>query len=216
MIFNYFKQEILKSFKLIFTIVILTINTSCNAPKYTYLFESGKYLDFRKGKWLLNKSYSNSKIFDAELYEQSKNEFKQILGDSLFEINDLRLNKLIPSKINFNLNKRELNRLSYLTNCDYLINITGNIISNGADAISISNQPNDYGSNKASVEISIYDLKSGILLSSSQVNINVVNYSSPFEENKLQLPRFTTSSHTAMVKGAKKLIKKYSKNSSKN
>lgn len=186
---------------------------SCNTPKYTYFFDTGKYLDFSSGKWLLNRSISNSKIFDAELYDASRDKFKQILGDSLFEINDIRANKLIPPKLNFELSKKELRELNNLTECDYLINIKGNIIGDAAGTISILNDPNQYATNQSSVEILIYDLKAGVLISSSQVNAKVVDQGSQIDNSSI--PKISTSSHTAMVQAAKNLIKKYSKYSKK-
>lgn len=196
------KQAIISLFLLLFLF-------SCNTPKYTYFFDTGKYLDFGSGKWILNRSKSNSKIFDAELYDASRNQFRQILGDSLFEINDIRVNKLLPPKINFNLSKKELLELNDLTECDYLINIKGNIIGDGAGTISILNDPNHYATNQSSVSILIYDLNTGILISSSQVNAKVVDQGSQIDNSSI--PKISTSSHTAMVQAAKNLIKKYSK-----
>src|SRR5690606_582047 len=138
---------------------LLLFFISCKTPKYTYFFDTDKYLDFSEGTWILNKSRSNSEIFDAELYITSKKHFKEILGDSLVEINDLRMTKLIPQKIGFELSKEELLDLKKSTDCDYLINVKGNVINDGAGTISLpSNDSNYYASNEASVSITIYDL----------------------------------------------------------
>lgn len=186
---------------------------SCKTPKYTYFFDTGKYLDFSKGTWILNRSKSNSEIFDAELYTTTRKHFKEILGDSLLEINDLRMNRLIPPKIAFDLSKEEMMVLRESTDCDYLINVKGNIIGDGAGTISVpSNDSNYYASNEASVSIQIYDLNNGELISSSQVNGKVVDQGSHFD-NRSRVPSISTSSHTAMLVGARKLIEKYKKNS---
>ncbi|WP_339705937.1 hypothetical protein [uncultured Kriegella sp.] len=70
--------------------VVGVLSISCSTPKYTYLFDTGKHLDFNEGKWILNKTTSNSKIFDTELKSAVRTHFKAIIGDSLLEINDLR------------------------------------------------------------------------------------------------------------------------------
>lgn len=184
---------------------------SCSAPKYTYFFDTGKYLDFSRGKWILNRSKSNSDVFDAELYTIAKKQFGEILGDSLLEINDLRMSKLVPTKIKFELSREELLGLKESTDCDFLINIKGNIISNNAGSISVpSNDSNYYASNQASVSISIYDLNEGTLISSSQVLGKVINEGSHFD-NSNYIPSVLTSSDNLMLTGAKKLIKKYEK-----
>ncbi|WP_396632921.1 hypothetical protein [Maribacter sp. R86514] len=188
--------------------VFLFLVISCNTPKYTYYFDTGKYLDFSQGKWLLNKSKSNSTIFDKELYQRSKEEFEVILGDSLVEINDLRVDKLIPSKIDFEITKQELNELYSLTECTYLINIKGNIITEGLGSIAVSNSDLST-SNQASVFIWIYNLKVGELISSSQVYAEVNSQDSQFDNNSKW--KLSTSSHTGMVNGVKKLIGRYNK-----
>jgi hypothetical protein len=108
-------------------------------------------LDFGKGTWILNKSRSNFEIFDAELYTTAKRHFKEILDDSLVEINDLRMTKLIPQKNAFELSKEELMDLRKSMDCDYLINVKGNVINDGAGTLSVlSNDSNYYASNEAS------------------------------------------------------------------
>lgn len=199
--------------KLLTYLFLLFFLFSCKTPKYTYFFDTGKYLDFSEGTWILNRSRSNSEIFDAELYITAKKHFKEILGDSLMEINDLRMTKLIPQKIAFELSKEELLDLRKSTDCDYLINVKGNIISDGAGTLSVpSNDSNYYASNEASVSITIYDLNNGVLISSSQVNGKVTDQGSHFD-NRSKIPSISTNSHTAMLIGARKLIERYKKNS---
>ena len=194
-------------------LLLLIFSFSCSSPKYTYFFDTGKYLDFSTGKWILNKSKSNSRVFDAELYTTAKEQFRALLGDSLLEINDLRMNRLIPPKIGFGLSREELLELRKSTDCDFLINIKGNILSSGAGSLSIpSNDSNDYASNQASVSISIYDLNNGALISSSQVLGKMIDEGSHFDSSS-HIPSVLPSSHNLMLTGARKLIKKYRKNS---
>jgi len=90
--------------KKIFLLICVSLLTfSCKSAKYNYFFDVGKVLDFNSGKWILNKTQSNSSKFDNKLYYNSLRDFKKIIGDSLFEIDDLRVSKLIAPKIKFNL-----------------------------------------------------------------------------------------------------------------
>jgi hypothetical protein len=189
---------------------MLLICAACNTPKYTYMFDSGKYMDFSPGKWLLNQTKSNSKIFDAELYSSSENEFRKILGDSLIEINDLRRSKLIAPEIRFDLEKEKLLELKEQTGCDYLINVKGNIIKQGLGAVSVPVDDLEfYSSNESSVEIKIYQLETGIEISSSSVFAKTIDQGELYKTNSV--PKLNTSSHTAMLQAAKKLIRKYDK-----
>lgn len=140
------------------------------------------------------------------------NGFKEIIGDSLFDLNSLRANKLIPPKIGFDLNEKELQQIGQESDCDYLINIRGNIISNGAGTLSFNSGDGYYNaSNQSSVFILIYDLKSGTIISSSQAFAKATAENSHFD-NENRGPSFHSSAETLMVKAAKNLIKKYSRN----
>ena len=194
------------------TLKLLIVNvlmlSSCNTPKYTYMFDSGKYMDFGEGKWLLNQTKSNSKIFDAELYDVSLTEFRKIIGDSLMTINDVRRKSLIPPVINFNLEKEKLLELKNQTGCEYLINVKGNIIKQGLGAVSVpTNDLDYYSSNESSVEIKIYQLETGIEISSSIVLAKIVDQGEISKTNSI--PKLNNSTHTAMLTAAKKLISKY-------
>lgn len=123
----------------LFGMLILLMLCSCAGGKYNYLFDTGKELDFSKGQWLLNKTKSNSRIFDNELYDVSLKNFSKILGDSLVEMNMLRTKKPVPPTIDFELSNTQLKELHEITGCGFLINVSGNIISNGAGTFSFYN-----------------------------------------------------------------------------
>lgn len=195
--------------KKLFLIVFVAMLSACAGAKYSYFFDAGKELDFSQGKWILNSTKSNSKVFDTKLYDTSLKGFKKILGDSLIEMNDLRSTKLVSPKIKFELSDADLRDLKRDTNCDYIINIGGNVISDGAGTLTFSDQ-NEISSNRASVSISIYDLNVGTLISSSQVYGKTENQASVFDEDNL--PTVNPSSHMIMLQGAEKLIRKYGKN----
>ncbi|WP_400072361.1 hypothetical protein [Zobellia russellii] len=189
--------------------VIICAFYSCGSAKYDYFFDTGKELDFSTGKWIMNRTVSNSKKFDNKLYYNSVEDFKKILGDSLIEIHTLRASKLIAPEIKFNLSDVELEDLKTATDCDYIINVGGNVISDGAGSISFEGETS---SNRASVSISIYDLNSGELISSSQVYGKTLPNQEPIFPDDKSIPSINPSSHMIMLKGARKLIQKYQKN----
>ncbi len=197
--------------KKLFFLLIIPVISSCGGAKYSYFFDTGKQLDFSQGKWILNNTQSNSKIFDRELYDASLKEFEKILGDSLLEMNELRSSKLVAPKIKFNLSEVDLKELRQNTDSDYLINLKGNAISDGAGLLTLGDETED-SSNRASVSISIYDLNAAILISSSQVYGKTVHNEPIFPEDK-NPSTLNPSSNMIMVSGAKKLIRKYGKNS---
>ena len=195
----------------ILLLLMIAFLYSCAGAKYNYFYDTGKQLDFGHGKWILNSTKSNSRIFDSELYDTALKEFKGILGDSLIEMNDLRSTKLVAPKIKFELSETDLNVLKRDTDCDYIINIGGNVISDGLGSLSFPDQ-NESLSNRASVSITIYDLKAKALISSSQVYGKIEDQESVFPGNKNGLPSINPSSHMIMLTGARKLIRKYGKN----
>ncbi|MEM7485390.1 MAG: hypothetical protein AAF348_09290 [Bacteroidota bacterium] len=192
-------------------LLLAIILSACTSGKYSYLFDTGKQLDFSKGKWLMNMTKSNSKVFDKKLYNASYKEFKEILGDSLIDMNSLRTTKLVAPKVGFELTKNELKKLKESSECDFLINVKGTIISNGAGTLSFDSG-NGYhsASNQSSVAILIYDLNSGTVLSSSQAIGKATAENSHFD-NENAMPSINSSAETLMVAAAKKLIKKYDK-----
>ncbi|MCM4170970.1 hypothetical protein DHD32_05740 [Arenibacter sp. TNZ] len=195
----------------IFLILMIATLYSCGSAKYNYFYDTGKQLDFSQGKWILNSTKSNSRVFDTELYDTSLKEFKKILGDSLIEINNLRSTKLVAPKIKFELSEMDLKELKRDTDCDYIINIGGNVISDGLGSLSFPDQ-NENLSNRASVSITIYDLNARALISSSQVYGKIEDQESVFPRENNGLPSINPSSHMIMLKGARKLIQKYGKN----
>lgn len=198
----------------LFLMAFLLLFSSCNAPKYTILFDSGKYLDFSHGKWLLNDARSNSRFSNSRLYPLALKEFREILGDSLFEIHDIRRTRLLPREISFDMNRDKLLKLSEDSGCDYLINIKGRVITEGIGSITLPNHElmTDYSSNESSVSIRIFHLKTGIELSSSSVYAKSVEQASAFGTRSNEyIPTFNTSSDNALLSGAKKLIGKYKK-----
>ena len=198
--------------KKLYTLFIAFCFISCGGGKYTYQFDTGRQMDFNEGKWIINQTESNSKVFDRELNNAANIEFKEIIGDSLFDMNALRANKLVAPKIPFDLNTKELQQLGQETGCDYLINVRGNIVSNGAGTVSFNTGGGYYSaSNQSSISIIMYHLKSGTIISSSQVIAKDTAENTHFDDDK-GIPTIHNSAETLMIRAAKKLIKKYNTN----
>ncbi len=192
-------------------ILIILLYSSCVGGKYTYEFDSGKQLDFSTGKWILNNTQSNSKIRNnKKLYEETYEEFKKILGDSLIDLIALRNKNLVKPDIKFEPTRSELRELYKNSNCDFLINVRGEIISNNASSFYTNNHSSSYTtSNKSSVTIKIYDLKSRTLISSSNANaIDTERHSDLEKDGALN---WTTHAEPMMFRAVEGLILKYNK-----
>ncbi|NKI25264.1 hypothetical protein HCG49_01650 [Arenibacter sp. 6A1] len=125
---------------------------------------------------------TNSRFSNSRLYPTALNEFRKILGDSLFEIHDIRRNRLMPREISFDMDRKQLLKLNEDSGCDYLINIEGKVITEGIGPITLPNHDllSDYSSNESSVSIRIYHLKTGIEISSSSVYAKSVEQANAF------------------------------------
>ncbi|UII78272.1 hypothetical protein [Flagellimonas sp. CMM7] len=200
-----------RNFKNLLYISIVILSFSCVGGKYTYEFDTGKNLDFGNGKWILNDVRSNSKLRNHKrLYEETYEEFKKILGDSLITLGSLRNIALIEPEIKFEPSQSELKKLYENSNCDFLINLKGQIVSNSASNLYTNNQASNYNtSNRSSVSIKIYDLKNGVIISSSNANgIDTERHSDFKKDGALN---WTTSAEPMMIRAAEGLIIKYKK-----
>ncbi len=201
----------LKNGMFVIGILIMFLGSSCVGGKYTYGFDSGKELDFSTGKWILNNVQSNSKIrYSKKLYEESYEEFKKILGDSLIDLIALRNSSLVGPDIKFEPSPSELKELHRNSDSDFLINVRGEIISNNASSFYTNNHSSGYTtSNSSSVSVRIYDLKSGTLISSS--NAKAVDTESHSELDKDGALNWTTRAEPMMFRAVEGLILKYKK-----
>ena len=207
---HYLKMR-MKYFKILFCLIVISCCFSCVGGKYTFEFYAGKNLDFGKGKWILNKTQTNSKLeYDKRFYEQSFVSFQKILGDSLIDMNSLRSFALISPEIKFEATKLELQELYKSTKCDYLINVKGKVIANEASGLSFNDPDSNYStSNTSSASITIYDLKSGIILSSSKDNAIDKDSNSKFDKESAF--DYQTRAEPMMLQAAERLISKYNK-----
>lgn len=142
--------------KLLCSILLFAIFSSCNAP--TYLFTTPKQtgVDFTSGKWILNEldAPKNSK---DELTKISTEFFKKNIGDRFFYIHDVN-GLLVPRKIPLNPNKTKLKELKDGTGYDYFINISTKKNQSDFSSIELYQSEAQGGKNEASVIIEIYDL----------------------------------------------------------
>ena len=214
---KFIKSRILRFYQLL--LVLFLFLTSCNTAKYTILFDSGKYLDFGHGKWLMNDAGTNSRFSDLRLYPTALKEFRKILGDSLMEIHDIRRNRLLAPEISFDLDAKQLLKLGEDSGCDYLINVDGRVIKEGIGSFAPQSDPRtEYNSNESSVSIKIYHLGTGMEISSSSIYAKSEQGPTVFEPSQTQkyIPRVVTSSNTALLSAVKRLIRKYEKYGTKN
>ncbi len=190
----------------IFSLMIV----NCATPKHKAHFLIGKKIDFSNGKWLINKPETNSKVLAYKFKLTAYDEFKKILGNALYEKQDLQADRIFDPEIPYDLNRTKLAKLYKNLKCDFLINIRGTIQSNGIGTLGSSQYSNYTKSTNATlVEIIIYDLKNQEIISNSEMQGIITDGSddpSSSRNNKLYLVQ---SNENSIIDGLKKLIRKY-------
>ena len=191
----------------ILVIILLATLFGCRGAKYTSTF-SNSSLDFSKGRWVLNDVFDKDE--DSRLYDYALKHFGEILGDSLFEMRNVRNtgSGLMIADVNFELTQKDLKEIKNGTLCDYLINIRAIVLK---DEMSGFTGATTYGSrvrtNSVKVDINIYDLNKLELLSNSSI----------IGQDKRELTEdqdwgLVTGVNTIKTMGLYRLIKKYKKN----
>lgn len=192
--------------KILFFVLILCI-VSCGGAKYSYSIEKGTSVDFSQGKWILNEVYGKD---NSRLYNDGLRDFKEILGDSLFEMYQAKNlgSGIMKAQMPFHLTKDDMMEIKKATSCDYIIHIKARVLKDEMDSfISTSDNESVIKENSAKVDIKIFDLKNGELLS----NYSVVG------KDVRKLTENSSSSFVSLASSIKskalyKLIKKYEKN----
>jgi len=189
-------------------LVLLTICSllSCGHTKYTIHYEKEKNIDFSQGKWILNEPVTNYKKDRIE--QIALREFKEILNDSLFELKELRRDKLILVSP-FELTEKELWDLKMVTDCDFLICVKSIIVKN--EMGSFANAPNNgisFKTNQAESAIRIYDLNKLMLLTESTIigKAEITKY-----ENDSNWD-YVNNAATISMNSLSKLIRDYDRN----
>lgn len=202
--------------KSIVYLAILLVFNSCVGPTIQYTYESGRYIDFNSGKWLINDVKSNKPYLSSKLYNTAYTSFYEILGDQLYDLNKVRMNHIIENNIKLNLTRSQLIKLGQDSDCDFLINIEGNIITDNIGGINYDRSIEKSATNKSIATIKIYDLNSGLLISSMKAEANLsigrdlLSDTSNDEDNSNgEFPSFYRSASFGLNKSIKKLIKKH-------
>lgn len=197
--------------KLMLPALIILFLTSCGNTKYHYHFEKGSIIDFTTGEWILNKSYTN--YHQERIDKIARKQFKKILGDSLFLIEEVRQGKMLPAQLSFDPSAENLLDLKRATGKDYLINVQSNILKSETNsfpttpAVGSTNKTNEAG-----IRINIYDLNTQTLLSESSVT-GRANVTRTAGDKGIS---YTNNAETLSMQGLIKLIKRYKKNGKTN
>ncbi|UII81115.1 hypothetical protein [Flagellimonas sp. CMM7] len=188
------------------SLFLLLFLFSCNAPKYSYSFEKGKTLDFNQGKWVMNKPHGSNN--PPDIYDYSTIYFKEILGDSLIRLDELRNVRIVPVQFPFEMSNSDLKNAQIATKCDYLISINEKNSKNEMTGfVGSTNIGSATKTNEATIEIRIYDLNKRELISNSVV-IGVDNRLIDEDHNWGQAKSVETITRV----GLSKLINAYDKN----
>ena len=203
----------MKTYKILTIFLLALTFFSCGGAKYSYNFEKGKSINFKSGKWILNEPFTNYN--DKNAYKFSKEEFENILGDSLLELTELRKNKIIEKQLPLNPTKKELAEIEKFTNCNYLINIDSEIIKDemGTSSIHTPSVGTVTKYNDAKTKIQIYDLDNLELISEATAygQVKVTKRADDEESTIESLIDYTTPGRILALKTIRKLIRKYDK-----
>lgn len=197
-------------------ISILFVFNSCVGPSIQYTYETGRHIDFSSGKWLINDVKSNTPYLSNKLYKTAYTSFYGILGDQLYDLKKVRMNHIIESSIKHNLNRSQLIKLGHDSECDYLINIEGDIITDNIGGINYESSIEKSATNKSIASIKIYDLNSGLLLSlstakaSMSIGPDLLNDTTNEVNNSgREYPNLYRNASFGLNKSIRKLIKNY-------
>ncbi|MDT0691322.1 hypothetical protein RM549_16120, partial [Salegentibacter sp. F188] len=152
---------------------------------------------------------------DSDAYRLAKEEFEEILGDSLFDLTKLRQIKIIAKKLPLNPTTKDLLEIKKFSGCNFLININSKIIKDQMGSSS-HNSPS-IGTvtkyNEAETKIQIYDLNRLELLSEATAfgQVKVTKRAEDDESILENLLDYTTPGEKLALKTIKKLIRKYDK-----
>lgn len=142
--------------KLLCSIFLFAILSSCNSPTYLFMTPKQTGVDFTSGKWILNELDAPKNAKD-ELTETTSNFFKKNLAGRFFYIHDVN-GLLVPRKIPLNPSKTRLKELKDGTGFDFFINISTKKNQSDFSSIELYQSESEGGKNEASVIVEIYDL----------------------------------------------------------
>lgn len=146
--------------RIILFFIVITL-FSCNMNHFVLLnSDRTNGLDFQNGKWLMGNVEVNP-YYKDKITELAYADFKSHLGERLNSVSEQK-SLLIPTKIDLNPNKEELEKLRIGTNHDYFINIK--VRSNRNDISDFKIIEHDYYLKQmsfAEIALEVYDLKQG-------------------------------------------------------
>lgn len=183
--------------------------TSCAfPPKYYYQSLSGKGMNFKTGKGLVNTPESSiSRVKDDEIMTYVVKDLKTLGGDSVMYKDETIGAYFVPSHIPFDLKPEDIELLKNTTSFDYVINI---LFAKGRDAEDIANL-NIYTTthrNTGLAKIIVYEIKTGLKIYDQQVTaVSIAGESIWFSA--------THTPETLVYKALKKIIKPLNKYSVK-
>jgi hypothetical protein len=180
-------------------VIIICLSVSCQTASYVHDIESTPYgVDFRNGKWLLNKIES-PEVIKQKLTKIIFDGFSKHLGDKLYDINNIISISL--SYVPINPDTLLLKRLKKESQFDYLINVKANSIR---DDLGLSASKFDYlHKNIAETVLEIYDLNTLEIIYSRKVTGSI-----SIDESNNRDFIFTKGVNGIMISGLKKIMKK--------
>jgi hypothetical protein len=190
---------------LIVPVIISFLLTSCASVSYQHFYEHSKGLDFQQGTWLVNTIegdiHGKSRIVLTNLLLQ---ELKELGGDSVYYIEDVHFDYLVPENIQFILANEAAGILHKTTGYDFLVNMkTQKIRDDLLDVI--FSPPEVYSKSESEVTLVVYDIHTGQKIYSQRI---VASVSLNEDDDDI---KFAKSANSLIFKALKKGLKDLSK-----
>lgn len=147
----------------------ILIISSCAIPKYTHVYTSSKYLDLRKGVWLVNYASGNTPDYlKRSVEEKVIHEFKELGVDTIFSLRELILDYITPEHFTNNLSQETLGLLNQTTDFNYILSIETLKIKDELSGLMIS-APEEESQSISEVILKVFDIKSQQLIYSQRI-----------------------------------------------
>lgn len=198
---------VMNSLVILFVFICIVMG-ACATPHYMHVYESPKGLDFSEGKWLVTKldtkvPYNYRESLNKELLEG----LRELGGDSIYNIDDVRFKYINPGKLQFELTPHVLKLFKESTDFDYVVTATARKVRDDVPDLVYPSKPVYYQKSESEVCIAVYDVADGARIYCQRVIASVT-----LDEGDEQIV-FARSAGTLLHNAMKKALKDLKKNS---
>jgi len=192
-------------FRLGLFLASLVLLSACSLPHYQYRYESEKAVDFRKGKWLINRIEADLSLKSkALLTEKLLKEIRKLATDSVVYVQNIQLGLLTPEQLRFEPSEEILNTLKNTTDFDFILNIRADKVRDDLSPILLYPMYSDAG-NEVEIYIDIYNIAKAKRIYSQWIIASIA------ANENIENVQFSFSASGLIIQGLKKGIKRIKK-----